>query len=97
MGSDAAHPFLPHQAQGAAQAIEDAASLAAVLPLGTSPEEVQERLELYQLCRHERASKIQHLTRLSGMSAEELEKRQLKYNRKFRLPSVPALLDIPLN
>ena len=43
---DAAHPFLPHQAQGGAQAIEDAVSLAIVLPLGTKAQGECERPEL---------------------------------------------------
>ncbi|KAF2021434.1 FAD/NAD(P)-binding domain-containing protein, partial [Aaosphaeria arxii CBS 175.79] len=63
---DAAHPFTPHQGQGAAQAIEDAASLGVVLPLGTPLEEIPERLKLYEKCRYERASKIQEYSRLAG-------------------------------
>ncbi|EME78798.1 uncharacterized protein MYCFIDRAFT_178899 [Pseudocercospora fijiensis CIRAD86] len=38
---DAAHPFLPHHGQGAGAAIEDAAALATVLPLGTPVTETQ--------------------------------------------------------
>jgi 2-polyprenyl-6-methoxyphenol hydroxylase-like FAD-dependent oxidoreductase len=63
---DAAHPFLPHQGQGAGVAIEDAASLAVVLPLGTTVEEIPERLQLYDEIRHERASRIQQYSRLAG-------------------------------
>ncbi|KAF2113756.1 hypothetical protein BDV96DRAFT_601233 [Lophiotrema nucula] len=63
---DAAHPFTPHQGQGAGQAIEDAASLAIVLPLGTPVAEVSERLKLYEKCRYERASRIQEYSRQSG-------------------------------
>ncbi|KAH6853737.1 hypothetical protein B0I37DRAFT_14218 [Chaetomium sp. MPI-CAGE-AT-0009] len=63
---DAAHPCLPYQAQGGAQAIEDAAALAAVLPMGTEPVDVPERLELYEKIRHERASCIQKYSRLAG-------------------------------
>ncbi|KAI6997811.1 FAD/NAD(P)-binding domain-containing protein [Hortaea werneckii] len=69
---DAAHPFLPHQGQGGGQAIEDAVSLAAVLPLGTLPEEVSERLQIYNRCRYERAHKIQDFTRTAGKDASEL-------------------------
>lgn len=76
---DAAHPFLPHQAQGGAQAIEDAISLAAVLPLGTEVDDVNERLVLYQQCRKERADHIQAYTRLSGKSFEEQKKAGVKY------------------
>ncbi|PNS17299.1 Zinc finger protein rsv2 [Sphaceloma murrayae] len=77
---DAAHPFQPHQAQGGAQAIEDAVALAALLPLGTSPEEVPERLELYLKQRKHRADRIQEFTRISGMSPAEQKKRGVEYN-----------------
>lgn len=63
---DAAHPFLPHQGQGAGTAIEDAAALAVVLPLGTRREEVGERLRLWDGIRHERATRIQMYSRIIG-------------------------------
>ncbi|KAL2134904.1 hypothetical protein VTI74DRAFT_10539 [Chaetomium olivicolor] len=63
---DAAHPFLPYQAQGAAQAIEDAAALSIVLPQGTPPDEVPERLKLYESIRAERAHRIQDYSRKTG-------------------------------
>lgn len=69
---DAAHPFLPHQGQGAGQAIEDAVSLAAVLPLGTPPDEIQERLQVYEQCRYERSHKIQEFTRTAGKDTAQL-------------------------
>ncbi|KKK11821.1 FAD binding domain protein [Aspergillus rambellii] len=68
---DAAHPFLPHQGQGAGVAIEDAASLAVVLPLGTPVEEVPLRLQLYDQIRHQRASRIQEFSRLAGRDRSE--------------------------
>ncbi|KAF2111908.1 FAD binding domain-containing protein [Lophiotrema nucula] len=68
---DAAHPFLPHQGQGAGVAIEDAAALAVVLPLGTRPDEVGERLKLYQDIRMERANRIQEHSRLAGRDRSE--------------------------
>ncbi|KAF2003492.1 FAD/NAD(P)-binding domain-containing protein [Amniculicola lignicola CBS 123094] len=63
---DAAHPFTPHQGQGAGQAIEDAASLAVMFPLGVPISEIPERLQLYQKCRYERASRIQEYSRIVG-------------------------------
>jgi 2-polyprenyl-6-methoxyphenol hydroxylase-like FAD-dependent oxidoreductase len=63
---DAAHPFTPYQGQGAGQAIEDAASLAVMLPLGVPIEEISERLKLYEKCRYERASRIQEYSRIVG-------------------------------
>ena len=68
---DAAHPLLPHQGQGGGQAIEDAAALAVVLPLGTCPEEVAERLKIYEICRYERAHRIQEYTRMAGRTLAE--------------------------
>ncbi|KAL6705849.1 hypothetical protein ACN47E_006309 [Coniothyrium glycines] len=63
---DAAHPFTPHQGQGAGQAIEDAASLAVMLPLGVPREQIPARLKLYEKCRYERASTIQEFSRVAG-------------------------------
>ncbi|KAH0345428.1 FAD/NAD(P)-binding domain-containing protein, partial [Aureobasidium melanogenum] len=68
---DAAHPFLPHQGQGGGQAIEDAAAMAVVLPLGTQADEVAERLKLYETCRYERAHRIQEYTRQAGKCLAE--------------------------
>jgi 2-polyprenyl-6-methoxyphenol hydroxylase-like FAD-dependent oxidoreductase len=64
---DAAHPFLPHQGQGAGCAIEDAASLAVVLPRDTPREEIKERLQLYENIRMKRANRIQEFSRAAGM------------------------------
>lgn len=68
---DAAHPFLPHQGQGAGVAMEDAAALAVILPFGTKPSEVPERLKLYETCRYERAHRIQQYTRIAGRDLGE--------------------------
>ena len=63
---DAAHPFLPHQGQGAGVSIEDAVSLSVFLERGLSRKEIPERLKLYQEARYERACKIQEYSRLAG-------------------------------
>ncbi|KAF7323687.1 FAD/NAD(P)-binding domain-containing protein [Mycena kentingensis (nom. inval.)] len=52
---DAAHATLPLLGQGAAMAIEDAGTLGALLPLGTTPEQIGERLRMYEAARKERA------------------------------------------
>lgn len=75
---DAAHPFLPHQGQGAGVAIEDAAALAVVLPFGLTFEEVPERLKLYELIRKERADRIQQHSRLAGEDLTEKQKTDSK-------------------
>ncbi|POS81106.1 salicylate hydroxylase [Diaporthe helianthi] len=67
---DAAHPFLPHMGQGAAQAVEDACALGAILPLGTTPDEIPSRLGLWQQCRRDRAAKIVMQTRHRSRKAD---------------------------
>ncbi|KAH8150016.1 uncharacterized protein LAJ45_05702 [Morchella importuna] len=70
---DAAHPFLPFQGQGAAQAIEDAIALATLLPLPqTTPTDVPERLRLYQQARFERVRLIQQHSRDVGKEDQEV-------------------------
>ncbi|KAH6649269.1 hypothetical protein F5144DRAFT_480371 [Chaetomium tenue] len=71
---DAAHPFLPHQGQGGGIAIEDAASLAALLPRGTTVDDIPERLALYEKVRDERAHKVQALTRIAGMDLNDVNR-----------------------
>lgn len=54
------------QGQGAGQAIEDAATLSVVLPRGTPPQDVPERLRLYEKIRYDRAHTIQEFSRKAG-------------------------------
>ncbi|OJD34917.1 salicylate hydroxylase [Diplodia corticola] len=68
---DAAHPYLPHQGQGAGQAMEDAAALAVVLPEGTKPEDVPQRLKLYFDFRYERCTKIQRFSQQAGRDIQD--------------------------
>ncbi|KEF55915.1 salicylate hydroxylase [Exophiala aquamarina CBS 119918] len=72
---DAAHPFTPHQGQGAGMAIEDGASLAVMLPFGTRRDEVPERLQLYNQARYDRAHMIQHFSRIVGQDDDERTER----------------------
>jgi salicylate hydroxylase len=57
---DACHPMLPMAAQGAAQAIEDGAALAAVLE--AMPGEVPAALARYEAVRKPRATRLQELS-----------------------------------
>ncbi|KAK2003341.1 FAD binding domain-containing protein [Colletotrichum falcatum] len=66
---DAAHPFTPFLAQGSGSAIEDAVSLAVMLPLGTKAAQVPSRLQLYERCRKARVDRIQELSRVRGRDA----------------------------
>ncbi|KAF4334663.1 salicylate hydroxylase [Fusarium beomiforme] len=77
---DAAHPFLPHQGQGAGVAIEDAAALAVVLPQGTTAEQVPERLRLYQNARYERANRIQEYSRKAGKDSVDKDFDMMEYS-----------------
>ncbi|KAK5221265.1 hypothetical protein LTR96_005174 [Exophiala xenobiotica] len=66
---DACHPTLPHMAQGAAQAIEDAGVLSVVLaalPSGATPADINKALKLYETVRKERAEALVELAAASG-------------------------------
>ena len=65
---DACHPTLPHLAQGAAQAIEDAAVIGVVLSRvpDTSPESINKALRVYEQVRKERAETLVNLAAASG-------------------------------
>ncbi|KAJ7222961.1 FAD/NAD(P)-binding domain-containing protein [Mycena rebaudengoi] len=55
---DAAHATLPLMGQGMAMAVEEAASLGCLLPLGTAREDVPARLEAYQVLRKPRGEYV---------------------------------------
>ena len=66
---DACHPTLPHMAQGAAQAIEDAAVLGVVLshlPSGAGPEDINKALKMYEKVRKQRAETLVELAAANG-------------------------------
>lgn len=65
---DACHPTLPHLAQGAAQAIEDAAVLGEILSRmpDQSPETINKTFRVYQSLRKERAETLVELAAASG-------------------------------
>ncbi|PYI11283.1 salicylate hydroxylase [Aspergillus sclerotiicarbonarius CBS 121057] len=56
---DACHPMLPYVAQGAAQAVEDAAALGVLLSNITSRAEIPTALEAYEKSRKPRAETVQ--------------------------------------
>ena len=56
--------------QGAAQAVEDAGTLGVLFPLGTKPDEVPDRLALYQKARKSRAEALQKYS-LDGILAHD--------------------------
>ncbi|KAH8599293.1 putative monooxygenase [Bisporella sp. PMI_857] len=65
---DACHPTLPHLAQGAAQAIEDAAVIGVVLSRipDTSAESINKALRVYELVRKDRAERLVEMAAASG-------------------------------
>ncbi|MCJ1293876.1 hypothetical protein MMC34_005433 [Xylographa carneopallida] len=81
---DACHPTLPHLAQGAAQAIEDAAVLGIVLGRlpDISPQSINKALRVYETVRKERAETLVELAAASGRALhldddnEEAKKRR---------------------
>jgi 2-polyprenyl-6-methoxyphenol hydroxylase-like FAD-dependent oxidoreductase len=52
--------------QGAAMAIEDALSIATLLPLGTKAKDIPAQLELYEKSRQPRIDYVMKYTRLNG-------------------------------
>ncbi|KAH7342315.1 hypothetical protein BKA65DRAFT_429982 [Rhexocercosporidium sp. MPI-PUGE-AT-0058] len=68
---DACHPTLPHLAQGAAQAIEDAAVLGVLLGKlpDSSPETINKTLQVYEKIRKDRA---ETLVEMAAASARDL-------------------------
>ena len=55
---DAAHPFLPTSVQGASQALEDGASIAACLDIA-GKDKIPEALRVFERIRHKRVFKAQ--------------------------------------
>ena len=95
---DACHPTLPHMAQGAAQAIEDAAVLGVVLAKlpDRSPESVTKALKIYEDVRKERADWLVELAADNGRemhlgagAAREERDRQLKAASEGKGGKVP--------
>ncbi|KAJ5342927.1 hypothetical protein N7541_012051 [Penicillium brevicompactum] len=68
---DAAHPFQPFMGQGAAMAIEDAVSIATLLPCGTPNETVPIRLQMYETSRRPRVDLVLHFTRANAANEND--------------------------
>ncbi|KAI0528082.1 hypothetical protein F5B22DRAFT_583524 [Xylaria bambusicola] len=80
---DAAHPMLPHQGQGGAQAIEDAAALGALFGADTAPEQVSDLLNIYNQVRYDHAVSICISSRIDQRSSEEVLAQNFELLRKF--------------
>jgi salicylate hydroxylase len=67
-------------------AIEDAVGIATLLPLGTRPEDIPTRLQLYQSSRQPRVEMVLNFTRLNGRDENDTAGRRI--TRKS--PSLPV-------
>ncbi|CAG7921648.1 unnamed protein product [Penicillium olsonii] len=72
MIGDAAHPMLPHQGQGAAQAFEDAAALAGVVTADTTPDQLSQRLGLYNEARYAHSVTVMMMSRTNDERRGEM-------------------------
>lgn len=100
MLGDACHPTLPHLSQGAAMAIEDAATLAEALSLmpgdGSDREAIEKTLKVYELLRKPRTSTLVDLAvqsakalHLGAGNAREERDRQFAAAAKTGTAPVP--------
>ncbi|KAJ4319010.1 hypothetical protein N0V94_004147 [Neodidymelliopsis sp. IMI 364377] len=69
---DAAHPTLPHQGQGGAQALEDVATLGALFPANTRLEDISQRLETYNSIRYKQAVTVLFMSRVGDEHRENV-------------------------
>ncbi|KAL4863339.1 hypothetical protein BDV12DRAFT_202182 [Aspergillus spectabilis] len=79
---DAAHPMLPHQGQGGAQAIEDAAALSEIFTdlLANPPkDEIRNRLKVFETVRLRRVSAMQILSNAGQDQAFRIRERAQQY------------------
>jgi salicylate hydroxylase len=98
---DACHPTLPHLAQGAAQAIEDAATLSVVLSLLTdvSPDSINKALRIYEKVRKDRAEMLVEMAAASGRAlhlgeGKAKEERDKMFKQKNSVPDKWADADV---
>lgn len=75
---DAAHPVLPYGFSGASMAIEDAVTLAELLPLDTKVDEIPPRLQLLEKLRKPRVTRIREHSRATG-KGETSNEEKTKY------------------
>ncbi|RAL13090.1 putative salicylate hydroxylase [Aspergillus homomorphus CBS 101889] len=89
---DAAHPMLPHQGQGGAQAIEDAGALSEIFAeISGTPDlrEIRRRLELFESIRLKRVSAMQVLSDAGQDQAWRIKERAQRY--------MPEGVQVPTN
>ncbi|KAK1996650.1 FAD dependent oxidoreductase [Colletotrichum falcatum] len=86
---DAAHPMLPHQGQGGAQAIEDGIALGVCFSKVTSVAEVPERLKLFEGIRRNRASAVTIFSNAAQDEAGKIREAASEFVPFDRIPTRP--------
>ncbi|KAK2760997.1 salicylate hydroxylase [Colletotrichum kahawae] len=87
---DAAHPMLPHQGQGGAQAIEDGVALGICLSNMSSSIDVPERLEMFESIRRNRASAVTIFSNAAQDEAEKIREAASEFVQPIeRIPTKP--------
>ncbi|KAF4632817.1 hypothetical protein G7Y89_g5306 [Cudoniella acicularis] len=76
---DAAHPMLPFGGQGANMAIEDGGTLGYLFKGVEDPNEIPDRLRLFELARKSRASRVQVLSKVRASREKEVEEELRRY------------------
>ncbi|KDN69152.1 putative FAD dependent oxidoreductase [Colletotrichum sublineola] len=86
---DAAHPMLPHQGQGGAQAIEDGIALGVCFSNVTSEAEVPERLKVFEGIRRNRASAVTIFSNAAQDEAGKIREAASEFVPIDRIPTNP--------
>lgn len=81
--------FILDMGQGGAMAIEDAVSIATLLPLGTSCDKIPTRLDMYQSLRRPRVDLVLEYTRRNG--EDDNDRTSARITRRFLLHFRTAL------
>ncbi|OHE99699.1 FAD dependent oxidoreductase [Colletotrichum orchidophilum] len=87
---DAAHPMLPHQGQGGAQAIEDGVALGVCLANITAHDDIAERLEVFEQIRRNRASVVTVFSNAGQDEAEKIREAASQFIPVERIPTNPG-------
>lgn len=91
---DSCHPMLPFMAQGACQAIEDAAVLARCLDDVAAGSSVEQSLQRYELLRRERTARVQQLSWTNRTTYHLLDgPEQEQRDAQFALPAAGTSLN----
>jgi salicylate hydroxylase len=90
LAGDAAHPMLPHMAQGGAQGMEDGFALGVVLHGAKTAADVKARLAIYQSVRRLRASVIQVLSNVGQDETNLVKNDLMEFLKEDEIPKTPA-------